>query len=78
MERTYPHSPTINLSKCFFGELNVNLLTQRAQSMKKRELDVNLFMKIIIIIFIAEQVLFMAYVIYKKGTAILDYIANLF
>lgn len=46
--------------------------------MKKREMDVNLFMKIIIIIFIAEQVLFMAYVIYKKGTAILDYIANLF
>ncbi|MGC8866051.1 MAG: hypothetical protein ACP5O2_10070 [Bacteroidales bacterium] len=46
--------------------------------MKKREMDVNLLMKIIIIIFIAEQVLFMAYVIYKKGTAILDYIANLF
>lgn len=46
--------------------------------MKKREMDVNLFMKIVIIIFIAEQVLFMAYVIYKKGTAILDYIANLF
>lgn len=46
--------------------------------MKKREMDINLFMKIVIIIFIAEQVIFMAFVIYKKGTAILDYLANLF
>lgn len=46
--------------------------------MTKRQMDVNLFMKIVIIVFIAEQIIFMAYIIYKKGTAILDYLAGLF
>ncbi len=46
--------------------------------MRRRQVDVNLFMKIVIIIFIAEQVIFMAYIIYKKGTAILDYLTSLF
>ncbi|MDK2910022.1 MAG: hypothetical protein PWR20_1589 [Bacteroidales bacterium] len=46
--------------------------------MRKRQMDINLFMKIVIMIFIAEQVLFMAYIIYKKGTAIIDYLATLF
>lgn len=46
--------------------------------MRKRQLDINLFMKIVIMIFIAEQVLFMAYIIFKKGTAIIDYIRTLF
>ncbi len=46
--------------------------------MKRPSTNTNLFMRIIIIVFIAEQIIFMGFVIFKKGTSIIDYLSGLF
>jgi len=38
--------------------------------------DYNLLAKILVIIFIAEQIIFMFYVFYQKGTAMIDFISD--
>lgn len=46
--------------------------------MRKESADTNKFLRIIVAIFVIEQVIFMGYVIMKKGTAIIDYLSSLF
>jgi hypothetical protein len=48
------------------------------QGMEPKKSKVNFWLRAVIILFIAEQIIFMAYVILKKGASIIDYIANLF
>ncbi|MDO9510268.1 MAG: hypothetical protein Q7J34_00790 [Bacteroidales bacterium] len=46
--------------------------------MKRETAENSKFLRVIVIVFVMEQVIFMAYVIMKKGTAIIDYISSLF
>jgi hypothetical protein len=46
--------------------------------MKNRQVKINYFMRVIIIIFVTEQIIFMGLVIYNKGTAIIDYLSQFF
>lgn len=46
--------------------------------MKNRKSSTSFWLRAVIVIFIAEQMLFMGYVILKKGAAFIDYIASLF
>lgn len=44
--------------------------------MRTRKADFNLFTRVVLIIFIVEQLIFMALVFYQKGTSIIDFLAD--
>lgn len=77
-EVVLPPGSQTNQPKVLFRPGICYLCETNSFEMKKRNSDFNLFMRIIIIVFIAEQILFMGFVLFKKGTSILDYLAGLF
>ncbi|MDD2963382.1 MAG: hypothetical protein PHQ65_08130 [Bacteroidales bacterium] len=44
--------------------------------MRSRKSDFNLFARIILVVFIVEQLIFMGLVFYNKGTSIIDFLAD--
>jgi len=44
--------------------------------MKTRKSDFSLFARIVLVVFIVEQLIFMGLVLYKKGTSIVDFLGD--
>jgi hypothetical protein len=69
----------LNNSSLYLFIINdVVILASHPQEMKRETAENSKFLRVIVIVFVMEQVIFMAYVIMKKGTAIIDYISSLF
>lgn len=44
--------------------------------MKTRKSDFGLFARIVLVIFVVEQLIFMGLVLYQKGTSIIDFLGD--